>query len=179
MKLVVDVSDILKQKGSSKEFRGSQPLEDIVYQGETIGFLKPVEVSGRITNTGKLLVVDADVVARVSLQCSKCTKRYDRELKFSFTASLSKTDDTDDPDIFHYEGEEVELKDIILEFLLLELPMRGQCSEECKGLCPYCGCDLNVEQCQCQKKVGHQEESVVDPRLLVLKKALSANGEEV
>ena len=179
MKLVIDVSDIQKQKGSSKEFKGSQPLEDIIYQGERIGLLSSVEVSGHITNTGKLLVLDSDAVAKVSLQCSKCTKRYDKELKFSFTVRLSKVGDPEDPDVFLYEGEEVELKDIILEFLLLELPMRGQCSEECKGLCPYCGCDLNVEQCQCQEKVEHQEERVVDPRLLALKKALSANGEEV
>ncbi len=179
MKLVIDVSDILKQKGSSKEFRGSQPLEDITYQGERIGLLGPVDVAGRITNTGKLLVLDADAVAKVSLQCSKCTKRYEKELKFNFTVRLSKIGDPEDPDVFLYEGEEVELKDIILEFLLLELPMRGQCREDCKGLCPYCGCDLNVEQCQCQEKVEYQEEHAVDPRLLALKKALSGNGEEV
>ncbi|MFS8500545.1 MAG: DUF177 domain-containing protein [Caldicoprobacter sp.] len=179
MKLVIDVSDILKQKGTSKEFRGSQPLEDIIYQGERISLLGPVEVSGDITNTGKLLVLNADAAAKLLLHCSRCTKPYDKELKFSFTIRLSKIGDPEDPDIFVYEGEEVDLKDIILEFLLLELPMRGQCSEDCKGLCPYCGCDLNVEQCHCQERVEYQEERVVDPRLLALKKALSANGEEV
>ncbi|MFO7154943.1 MAG: DUF177 domain-containing protein [Caldicoprobacter oshimai] len=179
IKLVIDVSDILKEKGSSKEFSGSQPLEDIIYQGERIGLLGPVSVSGHITNTGKLLVLDADAVAKLSLQCARCTKRYDKELEFSFTARLSKVGDPEDPDIFLYEGEVVDLKDIILEFLLLELPMRRQCSEECKGLCPYCGRDLNIEQCQCEENVEHQEERVVDPRLLALKKALFANGEEV
>lgn len=179
IKLIIDVSDILKEKGSSKEFRGSQLLEDIMYQGERIGFLGPVDVSGHITNTGKLLVVDADAVAKLSLQCGRCTKYYDKELKFSFTARLSKVSDPDDPDIFIYEDETVDLKDIILEFLLLELPMRRRCNEECKGLCPYCGRDLNVEQCNCDEQVEHQEEGNVDLRLLALRKALFANGEEV
>lgn len=179
MDLIVDVSDILKEVGASKEFEGSLTLEDMVYQGEKIGFLSPVSVSGRITNVGKLLVLDAYASVKLLLQCGACTKPFGKELKFNFNARLNKVKDPDDPDIFLYEDEMVELEDIVREFLLLELPMRKRCSEECKGLCPYCGRDLNVEQCRCEHMLDHQEEHEVDSRLEALKSVLFANGEEV
>jgi uncharacterized protein len=179
MDLIIDVSDILKEVGASKEFEGSLTLEDMVFQGEKIGFLSPVSLSGQITNVGKLLVLDAYASVKLLLQCGACTKPFAKELKFDFNARLNKFKDPDDPDIFLYENEMVELEDMVIEFLLLELPMRKRCSEECKGLCPYCGRDLNIEKCQCEYMLNQQQEHKVDFPLEVLKSVLSANGEEV
>jgi len=64
-------------------------------------------------------------------------------------------------------GEEIDLSGLVWEALALELPMKPVCSDECRGLCPVCGGNLNENDCGCRA-----EET--DPRLLPLKKLLEA-----
>ena len=57
----------------------------------------------------------------------------------------------DDGDKYPLEGHEIDLAAAVEEALLLDLPMRFLCREDCKGLCPVCGKDLNTELCTCPK----------------------------
>jgi len=61
------------------------------------------------------------------------------------------------PDGAAYEGDAVDLDELVREQILLALPSRRLCREECKGLCPTCGADLNAGRCAC-------EQREVDPR---------------
>jgi uncharacterized protein len=61
-----------------------------------------------------------------------------------------------------FDGQKIDLDPIVREQVLLALPMRVICRDDCKGLCPSCGQDLNVEKCACEPRG-------VDPRLAVLK----------
>jgi uncharacterized protein len=56
----------------------------------------------------------------------------------------------DEADMGFYEGEGLELSDVLREYVLLSLPMQRLCSESCKGICPVCGQNRNQQQCQCQ-----------------------------
>ncbi|MBR6599034.1 MAG: DUF177 domain-containing protein, partial [Oscillospiraceae bacterium] len=47
------------------------------------------------------------------------------------------------------DSESIDLKEIAISDLLLQLPSKTLCDEECKGLCPSCGCNLNESQCDC------------------------------
>ena len=61
--------------------------------------------------------------------------------------------DTGEAEMGFYEGEGLELNDVIREFVLLTLPMQRICSEGCKGICPACGQNRNQKECQCQTEV--------------------------
>lgn len=67
----------------------------------------------------------------------------------------------EDLDLFPYDGETVDLEPLVREHLLLAVPYAPLCREDCKGLCPQCGIDRNVESCACEKPV--------DPRFAALK----------
>ncbi len=60
---------------------------------------------------------------------------------------LSVTDA--EAEIGYYQGDGVLLEDVLREQVLLALPLKITCREECKGLCPQCGKNLNQEQCSC------------------------------
>ena len=49
-----------------------------------------------------------------------------------------------------YEGDGLELNDVLREFVLLALPMQRLCDEKCKGICPLCGQNRNQNECRCQ-----------------------------
>jgi uncharacterized protein len=63
-----------------------------------------------------------------------------------------------DTDVSFFTGDGIEVCDIVREQLLLNLPMKPVCREDCKGLCPHCGKNRNVEACDCEKVL-------LDPRL--------------
>ena len=65
-------------------------------------------------------------------------------------------------DAFSYEFDVVDITEAVREGLLVAKPLQVLCKEECRGLCPVCGVDRNVESCDC-------DTDTVDPRLVALK----------
>ncbi len=57
-------------------------------------------------------------------------------------------------EIGYYQGEGLLLEDTLREQVLLSTPVKSVCREECKGLCPSCGRNLNQEQCNCEQRAG-------------------------
>ena len=51
-----------------------------------------------------------------------------------------------------FDGEEIDIDLLVVEQIVLALPFKALCSEECKGICPHCGANLNLEPCQCAGK---------------------------
>ena len=70
--------------------------------------------------------------------------------------------DEDDLDVYSYQGEEVDLEPLLREQVILAVPFAPLCSEDCKGLCPVCGIDLNTGTCTCDR-------TPIDPRWTALK----------
>jgi uncharacterized protein len=60
-----------------------------------------------------------------------------------------------DAAISYYHGDGVELEDLLREQILLEVPLKTLCREDCKGLCPHCGHNRNTGECECAKNVVH------------------------
>jgi uncharacterized protein len=60
-----------------------------------------------------------------------------------------KAIDEGEAEMGFYEGDGVELNDVLREFVLLTLPMQRVCSEDCKGICPGCGQNRNQKECAC------------------------------
>jgi uncharacterized protein len=69
-------------------------------------------------------------------------------------------------EVGYYQGEGLQLEDALREQVLLSLPLKVVCREECKGLCPHCRGNLNQRQCSC-------ERTVEDPRWAALKEVRS------
>jgi uncharacterized protein len=70
--------------------------------------------------------------------------------------------DAGEAEMGFYDGQGLELNEVLREFVLLSLPMQRVCSEDCKGICPECGQNRNQIECHCQAES-------VDDRWAVLK----------
>jgi len=55
-------------------------------------------------------------------------------------------------DTHYYEGEELDLNEILQEEIVLNIPMRAVCKEDCKGLCERCGGNRNLGECKCENQ---------------------------
>ena len=52
-------------------------------------------------------------------------------------------------------GDEIDLDEVVREQIYFSLPMKSLCREDCRGLCPVCGINLNKEECKCRREIGH------------------------
>ena len=53
--------------------------------------------------------------------------------------------------LYYFEGDEIDLDPYVFEEVMLNIPIKALCSESCKGMCPTCGKNLNIGECQCEK----------------------------
>jgi uncharacterized protein len=74
----------------------------------------------------------------------------------------------DDLDLSLFDGEAIDIDELVTEELMLAIPDHVLCNENCKGMCPVCGVDRNSIRCEC-------ETHEVDPRWAGLKKLVNSN----
>ena len=152
--------------GYSREFLFKIPQIQISPDLE----LKDLAGSARITRTPQGLPVQLIMHAALKAQCSRCLTDFHQRLNIDFTElyAFSQRSVTDSELILPDDGH-IDLTPLIREYMLLSSPINPLCRPDCKGLCPYCGENLNETTCQ-----HHAEE--IDPRLSGLKSLLNAEN---
>lgn len=133
-------------------------------------FEKNILVVGDVLNRSGYMQLRLNAESEYSTECARCLEKIKRDFSFNLEKSVALKSETneDNDDVVIISDSAIELDELVEELLFLELPSRDVCSEDCKGLCPKCGKNLNVEFCGCVTKE-------IDPRLAVLKKFLDSN----
>jgi uncharacterized protein len=130
---------------------GEGPIREYHLEG-------PVEVSVSFYRAGTELFFAGMLKTRTGALCARCLEDFDLPGDRPFRLVLSPKsigydDDNlraEDLEFSLYEGEEVDLSPLIREQVLLALPTRPLCLEDCRGLCPHCGVNLNRTTCGCR-----------------------------
>lgn len=128
--------------------------------------LNPVRVKGTVYNTGDGIFLDGMLYYCYKDNCARCLAEVEGEIETEISGRIledeeSKFEESDEK-LIAYNKDEIYLDEVIADAVLLSMPMRILCGEDCKGLCPKCGKDLNQGECECQ-------DDDVDPRLAKLR----------
>ena len=168
----LDVQRALKNPGQVYPFQASVTLPEMEVLGDTIRF-EDIEAKGEFFCTGDHRIsLGAEVDAKVNTRCARCLEPVQADAHARVDALFSKEPDPDDPDLYSFEGNALDLESAVKDALLLELPMQFFCKPDCKGLCPVCGINRNHQTCTCQ------EGNVVTGPFSALKEIVR-NNEEV
>lgn len=134
---------------------------------------EPPSVTGRIDRAGPDMRARGEISAKIVAPCDRCLNEVSIQVEIPFDLIYAPGD----PGAGHtgehelrerdlgfavYENDQIDLDELILEQLELSLPSRVLCREECRGLCPQCGVDLNVEQCDCAAQVDLRWQALAD-----------------
>jgi uncharacterized protein len=148
--------------------------------GDPLVSIDPVRMRGTITFVDPEYHLDAEIPLSAEFACGRCLEPYRFEETLPVRLRLRKRPepprrpekdrageddveiDPSDLDVVLYEEPVVPFDDIVREQVLMAIPMKPLCREDCRGLCPECGRDRNVSECSCETRP-------VDPRLEVLK----------
>ncbi len=149
--MIIDVSAILREFGGRLDVNGNIFLPDTDFLGENYHFDKPLSITGRILNTGKSLMLRAVCKGAAATQCARCAKDITVPVEFTVDEILVQDDGSvsvDDEAIL-FSGTSIDIDDIAASNFLVNIEGKYLCSEDCRGLCPNCGADLNEGDCGC------------------------------
>jgi len=115
---------------------------------------EPIRVTGRLSSAGEgRFYFTGRIEGRVAMPCRLCLEDVEVGVDEDVHLLLAElgADEADDPDVFLYDPNErmLDLRPAIRETWLLSAPAYVQCRDDCKGLCPICGINLNESSCNC------------------------------
>lgn len=147
-------------------------LNALLLHGQVCDFEFPTAAEVRLDyyRAGQELFFQGHIDGNVVGHCARCLEEYTFQLgKDFFVVLVPKANlpeevelSGDELDLSFYEGDQVDLSPLVREQIILALPTRPLCRDDCKGLCASCGINLNVQTCTCTASRG-------DPRLAVLR----------
>jgi uncharacterized protein len=142
-------------------------------QAREFRFPPLVDVHVVCYRSGRELFFHGAFRGRIESTCSRCLKEFSLPVAHEFDIVLSPkpaqagaaTEELrpEDLGLSYYSGDEINLEPLVREQMLLALPTRPLCAEDCRGLCGGCGADLNTEECCCRS--GETE----DPRMAIFR----------
>jgi uncharacterized protein len=146
--------------------------EELGLSDERVTLAGPASITGKVKVAGAEVSVSGQIEARAQVECDRCLKQIElpvsadfaldyitgADYESSYAAALSE----DEMSVAVFDGEAIDVDEIVKEQILLAVPARTLCRDDCKGICPECGTDLNAGDCAC-------EPGEVDPRWAALK----------
>ncbi len=154
--------------------------------GETVAategpFSEALTLGFRVSRIKQRVLLSGEFSASLKLECGRCLKSFTSDLVESFELALNlifaqaadvqaelELDEDQINQVQVVEGM-IDLRPILLEQVLVRLPLYPSCDENCAGLCPYCGIDLNQTRCTCEpipfnNRFGKLKDIKLDPK---------------
>ncbi len=125
-------------------------------------FETPLRGEAWIQRMGKAYLVRGKVQVILGLRCARCLKEFSYPLSSNYGLTLHPVKEAvgqgeveleeEEMEAIFFEGGEIHLSEMAYEQIFLDIPYQPLCREDCKGLCPRCGRDLNQSLCDCVKE---------------------------
>ena len=162
--MLLNVKPILNAPGKQLDFQFELDLSDMEFSGR-YPISRPVAVSGEVRNIVGILELTLNARSTLDAVRDRGGKAFVEEKDVLFACMLAEELQNEENDeIVLLEDGMVDVGDLARTAFILDMDTKTLCSEDCKGLCPRCGADLNLGPCSCKKET--------DPRLAVLAKLL-------
>ncbi|HET6853351.1 MAG TPA: DUF177 domain-containing protein [Pyrinomonadaceae bacterium] len=146
--------------------------DDLNPLDERIRLVEPVAVKGNVKLARALVQVNGHIYTRAQVECDRCLQPVELPVDADFALEYITGSDYESSEaaeltdeemsVSVFDGEAIDVDEIVKEQILLAVPTRMLCREDCKGICPECGIDRNSGECACVT-------DDVDPRWAALK----------
>ncbi len=164
--------ELARLENRAGRFSHEYAAGELVLDDDRVVRVGTSKVSGRIGRTEHKVVVEGEFTAATEVECDRCLQPVVLPISSDFrleyvTAETYKSHETaelvqEDLALSIFDGEFIDVDEIVREQLLLAIPTHAICQDNCKGFCPVCGADRNVADCNCNAPE-------IDPRWLGLK----------
>ena len=166
----LNLRELIRVPGSAQPFSYTLDLSGLDFYGER-PLPHPVEVAGRVENRAGALFLTGRAESVLELRCDRCLKPFSQPMSVPVETLLAEElADEESDDIVLLEDGEVDLDELFTTAVVLSMDAKHLCSEDCKGLCPRCGANLNDGPCSCGREL--------DPRFAALAQLLDKESDD-
>ena len=168
--MVLNVRDIINAPGERIRFQFDLDLSHVDFGG-LYPVQDPVVVTGDVRNIAGMLLLQFEASTVLKSVCDRCLKHFDepKVVQGQYMLAEELEDEEQDDILLLQEDGSIDLGELAETSFILAMDTKTLCSEDCKGLCPGCGANLNYQACTCKKEV--------DPRLAVLAQLLDQDSD--
>ena len=162
--MLIQLSKLLSMPDHEETVECSLDMEELVLRRESYPILEKPSFPVILKNEGKRTVsVSLQTSITVGMPCGRCLTEVPEKIRLSVLRTLDFDDieETCKDQVSFVDGSSLNVDKLILEEVIPLLPTKVLCSEDCKGLCPVCGTNLNKEECGCDR-------AVKDPRMAAI-----------
>lgn len=161
----LNLREIIAVPGSSVSFACELDQEGLDFPS-IVRYLSVPRAEGRVTNEAGVLRLSGEIRCEMLCICDRCAGEFPSAKLTPLSAVIVERneDNSDDPELFYLDGDEIDLGELLSTLFILDMDTKFLCREDCRGLCPKCGKNLNEGPCGCGKET--------DPRFAVLEQLL-------
>ena len=159
----LNLREIIEVPGGSVPSEAELDTERLDFPAVLAYKSKP-HAEGRVYNEAGVLHLEGTLTAEMTCVCDRCGEPFDSVKETALEAVIVEEESEEHPELFVLEGNEIDLDEILSTCFILDMETKFLCREDCKGLCPTCGKNLNLGPCGCRKQT--------DPRFAVLEQLL-------
>ena len=173
--MLMNLTDVFTSEGKVKKISQTYDTGSVSYMGEAYPVVDKSDVSLTFTNigTGRILL-EGEMSLTVEIPCDRCLQSVKVPIDVSFEHEIAAPNEENVPEEEEEQcfmsGYELDTDTLISNEILINMPVKVLCREECKGICPVCGQNRNEKDCGC-------DTFVPDPRMAAIKDIFNANKE--
>lgn len=166
--MLISLSEIINKKDKVEQVLAPIEMEKFIFEGSSYEFAWKDPVSLTITNLGnKEIMIEGSVKITLIIVCSRCLKKLEYPMDITINKKidfkLTNEERVKELDEANYITEyNLDVDILIRNEIIVGLPMRLLCSDECKGICMHCGTNLNEVSCDC-------DNTILDPRMSAIR----------
>jgi uncharacterized protein len=153
MSYLVGTRGVFDALGDSSTTEGTLTVADVRLGDDEFTLLGPATFIVTLTNTGAGIVASGTASCRVRATCVRCLGELERDIVADvdgfYVRPEQDVDLPEEQEREHIVDERIDLEPAVFQALVIELPFAPTCRDDCAGLCPRCGADLNAGPCGC------------------------------
>ena len=161
--MLLDLREIIEVPGKRIGFDRDIESDNLVFDSVK-AFLSPLHAEGSVYNEAGVLRLSGEARADLLCICDRCGEEFESEKVTKLDAVITEEPSDDDPELFILHDDGIDLDEVVSTCFILDMETKFLCREDCRGICPGCGVDLNKGTCKCKKQI--------DPRFAVLEQLL-------
>ncbi|MCQ2752430.1 MAG: DUF177 domain-containing protein [Coriobacteriales bacterium] len=165
----IPIYPYLSKVGQSHKYIDSFELDQISFGQALYIFDANPQYEIALTNTGDAILVQGKITAIAKTSCVRCLDEIQIPINgnvegyFFLNQNANIKDLKEDEYGFVDSKNTICINDNLYAAITYELPFTPLCNQDCKGLCQYCGCDLNKTACDCVQKIAEKKENEINP----------------
>lgn len=173
--MVINMSELFAADGIVKTYKPELEMSEIVWKRKKYPIVSKQPVELRLTHEGdRKIAITAKVSLVLEMPCDRCLENvrvpmdldFEREVDASASAQerIAQLDEQS-----YIDGYHLDVDGMVWDEMITELPEKVLCKEDCKGVCPKCGVNLNHQTCSCDR-------TELDPRMSIIRDIFAQNN---